>query len=99
MSSLRRFGESQPLDFESFSNIVRPSLFLLERAVRGQMIVPEFQSFSGDMQRIYQRTLEYRGGKVASYIPQLGRVNPEQYGGAPSREKNVVMSSDSIAAL
>ena len=74
LSVLRKYGEHQQLDFESFSNIVRPSASLIERAVRGQMVIPEFRTFTEEIGEIYNRTLDFKGGKVASYIPQVRAV-------------------------
>ena len=80
---LRKYGESQPLDFQKFSSIVNSNVLLIEKAVRGQMIIPEFATFCSEIDDIYKKTQEHHTGKVATYIPQLGRVHPEYWAGMP----------------
>jgi glutaminase len=53
---------------------------LLDRILSGQLIVPDFAGFSRDIQRIYQEVKPISDGKVADYIPQLGRVPATKFG-------------------
>ena len=53
---------------------------LVERAARGDFVIPEWATFASDLQAIFDRTRPLDAGKVATYIPQLARVAPEQYG-------------------
>jgi glutaminase len=43
------------------------------------LVIPDFPAFCADIKDIYERTLPIKDGAVATYIPQLARVNPEQY--------------------
>jgi glutaminase len=79
-ASMSALGASpNPLDFEHFCLVVRPNIQLIERAMQGQLVIPDFPSFSKDLAAIYAMALEQRSGEVADYIPQLGRVEPEQF--------------------
>ena len=44
------------------------------------MVIPDFKQFEGEIREIFEETRGFEGGKVADYIPQLGRVSPERYG-------------------
>lgn len=68
------------LDFAHFKELAGPSIVLLERALTGQLIIPDFEQFSRTLTRIYEETTANRDGKVADYIPQLTRVDPEKFG-------------------
>ena len=72
--------DERALDYRDFVGVVKRSLLLLERAVKRELAIPDFPTFASKIKNIYQVTKDNRDGKVADYIPQLGRVDPEQYG-------------------
>lgn len=76
---LSKLSTGAAIDIQEFCRIIRPSIDIVERAVQGNMIIPDFQSFTKDISQIYEKTKKNRGGSVADYIPQLGRVEPEQF--------------------
>lgn len=43
-------------------------------------MVPDFLGFTKDIEEIYWKCKSNTDGKVASYIPQLARVNPDYWG-------------------
>jgi glutaminase len=45
-----------------------------------QLIVPDFKSFTDEIERIYLKCKRNKGGKNASYIPQLAHANPNSWG-------------------
>jgi glutaminase len=71
-----------PIDFGRFRELVGPNIVLVERALTGQLIIPEFTEFSAELQKIFDDSAKNRDGNVADYIPQLSRVDPEQFGAA-----------------
>jgi glutaminase len=71
---------AEGMDYDAFAKAVRPGLLMLERVITRTLVVPDFPSFSGEVERIFAVTRGNGGGSVANYIPQLGRVDPEQYG-------------------
>ncbi|HMO37801.1 MAG TPA: glutaminase A [Saprospiraceae bacterium] len=52
---------------------------LVKNALTKNLIVPDFDDFCRDIQDIYDITANNTSGAVADYIPQLARVNPEQF--------------------
>lgn len=79
MERLAEMSDKSSFNLEEFCQIIRPSIDLVERAVQGNMIIPDFATFTQEIQNIYNKTKRNRDGNVANYIPQLGRVEPEQY--------------------
>ena len=65
-----------------FARAIRNNILLIERALQGNMVIPDFADFCDDIRRIYEATLANRSGKAANYIPQLDLKEPEvdQYG-------------------
>jgi glutaminase len=79
LAGLREFaGES--LDEAEFHEIVRPAALLLDRVLQKRLVIPDFGRFADEVRRIYDATRSNTAGAVADYIPQLGRVDPDQYG-------------------
>ncbi|XP_072402198.1 glutaminase liver isoform, mitochondrial-like [Diabrotica undecimpunctata] len=72
--------DTQKLTLDQFRSIVQPNVGLLSYAFRHQFIIPEFQEFSKDIELIYWKCKENTNGTVASYIPQLKRMNPNYWG-------------------
>ncbi len=68
------------IDFNRFKSIVRFSQGnLIKNAIQGNLIIPNFKDFGDEIEEIFQSTKQNRSGDVATYIPQLARVNPEFY--------------------
>ncbi|MEM6850792.1 MAG: glutaminase A [Pseudomonadota bacterium] len=80
MAAFSQFSDLEPIQFETFVKIISPSnTTLINRALRGELVVPDFRAFREKLVTIYEITKGYRSGEVAQYIPQLARVDPEQY--------------------
>lgn len=73
-------AETQNLNRETFKAVVSPNIVLIARAFRHQFIIPDFQSFTKDIEEIYWKCKSNNEGQVASYIPQLARVSPDNWG-------------------
>ncbi|KAG7189350.1 hypothetical protein KM043_017000 [Ampulex compressa] len=72
--------ETQKLDREQFRRIVNPNIVLISRAFRHQFIIPDWAGFTKHIEDFYWKCKSNAEGKVASYIPQLARMNPEYWG-------------------
>ncbi|XP_017769989.1 PREDICTED: glutaminase kidney isoform, mitochondrial isoform X2 [Nicrophorus vespilloides] len=72
--------DTQKLDLDTFRSIVSQNIGIISRAFRHQFIIPEFQSFSKEIEEIYWKCKDNTDGKVASYIPQLARMSPNYWG-------------------
>lgn len=69
--------EDLELDFERFKLLLQESQgSLIADAIQGQLVVPDFAAFKRKITELYERVAKNEGGKVATYIPQLGRVDP-----------------------
>ncbi len=69
-------------DFPTFLKMLQAGggANLIRQAVRGEMIIPDFRQFSNEIKQIFEQTNRHNSGQVATYIPQLGRVNPDYFG-------------------
>src|SRR5215813_14727466 len=77
--SLRALDEPDKITFAQFKQIARQNSSLIKRAVQGAMAIPDFPELVADLKAIYESLVRNDSGAVASYIPQLGRINPEQF--------------------
>lgn len=62
------------------TSVVVPNIVLIARAFRHQLVIPDFLGFTKDIEEIFWKCKGNTDGKVASYIPQLARVNPDYWG-------------------
>lgn len=72
--------ETLKLDEKTFKEVISPNIVLITRAFRSQFIIPDFQDFVKDIEEMYWAAKSNTDGKVASYIPQLARASPENWG-------------------
>jgi len=66
-----------PLPKSEFCSAIRHDILLIERALQGHMVVPDFQEFCQEIKKLHTVVRENRTGKAASYIPQLDLPWPE----------------------
>jgi glutaminase len=71
-------GGSRQISFTQFKALARHNSSLIRRAVEGNLAVPDFAGLTAGITRMYEELLPVRSGTVASYIPQLKRVDPDQ---------------------
>jgi glutaminase len=69
---------SRRLSFAQFKALAQHNSSLIRRAVEGNLAVPDFAALTADITRMYEELVPVRSGAVASYIPQLKRVDPDQ---------------------
>jgi len=53
---------------------------LIAKAFRQQFVIPDFSSFTKDIEEIYSNCKANTSGKMADYIPQLSRYSPNFWG-------------------
>lgn len=80
MGALNRYTLRDQLDYNSFCEAIRPNILIIEQALQGNLVIPDFKDFCHEIESIYLRTRPNRTGKVADYIPQLAKVDPDLYG-------------------
>ena len=74
----------RPIPRDGFCQAIRHNILLIERALQGNLIIPDFASFCEEFDRIHAITNENRDGAAADYIPQLNLKEPalDQWGAA-----------------
>lgn len=78
--NLKIMTKGTNLSYEEFKHCVENHICLLKQIFRSETIIPKFREFCMEIDRIYGETLTCTDGQNANYIPQLARVDPEQYG-------------------
>nr|XP_060620054.1 glutaminase liver isoform, mitochondrial isoform X2 [Anolis sagrei ordinatus] len=68
------------LNRELFQRCVSSNIVLLTQAFRRKFVIPDFQEFISHVEQIFEKTKELQDGKVANYIPQLAKCNPDIWG-------------------
>jgi glutaminase len=77
---LDKHPAQEPISFNEISHaIAGVNTTLLSRALRGELIIPDFLAFTRQLTGIFQNVKSSCAGAVASYIPQLARVNPDAF--------------------
>ncbi|KAA8886252.1 glutaminase A [Nocardia colli] len=72
-------GNDSGSNFERFVEACQTGQ-LIARALRGDLVIPDFASLTTDITEIYDQLRSVESGRVADYIPQLGRVDPQRFG-------------------
>lgn len=78
-TELNALAEGTPIDLNLFKKITSSNISLIEKTLTGNLIIPDFESFTAEIKDIYNQVKEIQLGAVADYIPQLSRVNPEHF--------------------
>ncbi|CAJ0922730.1 unnamed protein product, partial [Mesorhabditis belari] len=71
--------ESLYLDRETFKKSVGDSIGVISKALKGQLIIPDWGTFTQTIGEIFDVVRPERGGNVATYIPQLARCDPNYW--------------------
>ena len=66
--------------FEDFVDIVRTSELLVEKSLRGELAIPDFSDFAKNLDSMFDEVKKIKSGELASYIPPLAEVDPDQFG-------------------
>ncbi|MEM7022612.1 MAG: glutaminase A [Pseudomonadota bacterium] len=68
-------GRTIPKD--ALCKALRPNITLIERALQGNLVIPDFAEFCDEIGGIWEEVRDDRAGEPARYIPQLDLVEPE----------------------
>ena len=66
--------------FEDFIKIISSAGLLVEKALRGELALPDFNDFSKNIDEMFKEVTKNKSGELASYIPPLAKVDPDQFG-------------------
>ena len=70
--------ENKKIHQSEFNDILKQNA-LVKKSISQKLVIPDFKSFCKEVENIFLETTKNKSGKVADYIPQLARVNPEQF--------------------
>lgn len=76
---LTLLNDGSRIHFEQFVELTKDCLSLVEKALTGGFIIPAFPEFCKQIDDIFEKTKSINTGEVASYIPQLARVDPNLF--------------------
>uniref|UniRef100_A0AC34FVS2 Glutaminase n=1 Tax=Panagrolaimus sp. ES5 TaxID=591445 RepID=A0AC34FVS2_9BILA len=65
---------------EDFQKCISESLSLISRTLQNDLVVPSWTQFCNRIKDIYVKCKPINDGKVADYIPQLSRFDPNLWG-------------------
>lgn len=79
-SNLFDLGLTTKVSYEQFSRIIQSEQGFFTQVMSDDLVIPDFQGFSNKIREIYETAKDDDSGHVASYIPQLARVDPNKFG-------------------
>lgn len=68
------------LSFEHFCNAIGGSAVLIDKCLKGKLVIPEFDKFCREIDELYKTVAKNKLGQVADYIPQLANISPNKFG-------------------
>ncbi len=71
--------EADSFDFPAFLDIVQTVGNLIERALQGDLALPDFAQFSVQLERLFREIALNQDGVQATYIPPLAEIDPDQF--------------------
>ena len=66
-------------DKETFIKIISPSVSIIEKTIKQDFIIPDFEKFCKKIKKIFDSLVGDNSGDVANYIPQLAKQNPNNF--------------------
>ncbi len=100
------------IDLAKFAYVIAPNASLIERVIKRQLVIPDWQSFVQILSDLFRDTQPVSAGKVADYIPELALADAAWFGvsfcsidgqlfsiGETNREFSVQSSSKPISYL
>ncbi|KAL0481770.1 glutaminase [Acrasis kona] len=68
------------IDMTGFTKLMTGKKNLVQKALSGELAIPNFAGFCDDLNKIFLETKKQNPGNLANYIPELGTVDPEYFG-------------------
>lgn len=76
---LKKLKDSDKITATVFHQLVSSHITLIERALTGNLVIPDFKNFASFITNLYNRTLQNEEGSISDYIPELASVDPTKY--------------------
>jgi glutaminase len=70
--------KSPKITQEDFASLLQQNA-LIKKSLSKNLVIPYFENFCKEVEAMFWETNKNKAGNVADYIPQLARVNPEQF--------------------
>jgi len=67
------------ISFDIFKKVTHGNVILLNKAMKQDLTVPDWQEFCGEIRAIYDEVKEIDGGDIATYIPALALQDPSLF--------------------
>jgi len=64
----------------NLTQLIPKNLEVFKKLFYDKLAIPDWPYFQSKVKSIYEETKQNRKGKVASYIPQIAKANPEHFG-------------------
>ncbi len=77
--ALAKYKQKEKITLPLFRQLVGQHITLIEKALTGNLVIPDFKNFASFIENLYNRTLQNKRGEVSDYIPQLAQVEPQHY--------------------
>lgn len=68
------------ITFPVFREMFGSAGLLMERALQGELVIPDFRDFKERVDKIFEAVKLNETGMQADYIPPLAEINPDQFG-------------------
>jgi len=65
---------------EQFKTAITRNTYVYENAFAHSNVIPDFERFSKNINEIYRECAHVKSGKMADYIPELAKQNPDHFG-------------------
>uniref|UniRef100_A0A914WTX4 glutaminase n=1 Tax=Plectus sambesii TaxID=2011161 RepID=A0A914WTX4_9BILA len=62
---------------DAFKRCIAKSSVIITKALKNQLVIPDWGGFCNQIEEMFEQCRDFKGGNVATYIPQLARVDPE----------------------
>ncbi|CAL4176086.1 unnamed protein product, partial [Meganyctiphanes norvegica] len=68
------------VDYDTFMSIISDNIEIIVKALSSHFVIPDFRGLTGYIDDLYYKCKTNTNGKCASYIPQLERYSPDNWG-------------------
>jgi glutaminase len=79
LSSIGGLDQDKAMTLEQFNGAISTCILLVSKAVQGKLRVPDFGAFKDVLTEIFAIVEPNESGANADYIPQLAKVDPNQF--------------------
>lgn len=76
---LSRMPLTHAMTKQEFVDLTARDSAFLDHVTRNDLIIPDFNLFGNHIEEIFHKVKENKEGKVATYIPQLAKMDPDKF--------------------